>query len=86
MLRWEICVAPDLLCERLLDHVVMIIKDTQSFDETDGVGVDVLQFFPSLNYHALLVLDKDNVLENFDVLIFIILVNFAFIRDYEMRV
>ena len=57
----------------------MVVEDTQSFYETDCVGVDVLQLLPGLNDHALLVLDKDYVFEDFDVLVFIVLVNFAFI-------
>lgn len=86
MLRWEVCVAPNLLGQRLLDQVVVVVEDTQGFYETDRVGVDVLEFFPRLYDHALLVLDEDYIFENLDVLVFVVLVNFTFIRYYEMGV
>ena len=86
MFRGKVCVTPHLLGQRLLDQVVVVVEDTQGFYETDCVGVDVLKLFPGLHDHALLVLDEDDVFENFDVLVFVVLVNFTFIRDYEMGV
>ena len=84
MFRWEVSVAPHLLGQRLLDQVVVVVEDTQGFYETDRVGVDVLKLFPGLHDHTLFVLDEDYVFENLDILVFVVLVNFTFIRDYEM--
>ena len=86
MLRGKVCVAPHLLRQRLLDHVVVVVENTQGFYETYRMGVDMLKLFPCLNDHALLVLDEDYVFENLNVLVFVVLVNFTFIRDYEMGV
>jgi hypothetical protein len=66
--------------------VVVIVKDPQGLDVTDVPCVDVLQLLPRLDYHALLVFDEDDVLENLDVLILVVLVQLAFVLHHKVRV
>lgn len=64
----------------------MIVENSKSFDETNVLGVDVLQFFPSFHDHALFVLNEDDIFENFDVEILVILMQITLILYHEMGV
>ena len=66
--------------------MVVIIKDPESLDEANGMSVNVLQLLPSLDNHALFVLDKDYVLKDFDVHIFVVLVQLTLVLDHKVRV
>lgn len=64
----------------------MVVEYPQRLDETHILCVDVLQLLPSFHNHALLALDEQNVFEDFDVHVFVVLVELRHILNDKVGV